>query len=753
MRYPVPAAFALMLLSACQVEPPETVAPLPEPTASAPAGAAQPRVSGPVAETIPSPPATIDYGRRLTIAGPAAPAAPSEPGEFTVDFVDADIRQVASSILGSMLNVNYAIDPAVSGTATIKSAKPMTRAQLLGALQTALAQNAMTLSIENGIYRVLPIESAQGRGVAGAHGESAVAAGTEVVPLRYASARDLAKVLEPFVAEGGAIAADPGRNVVLVSGDGTARQALVELIRAFDVDLLAGRSYAIFPVTTGNEPDKVAQELQSVLMTEQGGSLADTTRIVAMPRINAVLAVSTQPRYIDHVRDLLALINEAKDATARSWHVYYVQNGQSSDLEYVLQRAFTPKHVTATAPAPGAIAPGLQPATLNGATSGQGETGGLPGADTGASSAMGAPYSDQGGQQGFADDTTQQQVPGQPQGQQASPATEPLSEPTAGSEAAAENDIRIIANRTNNALLIYSTPAEERMIEAMLAKIDIVPLQVRIDATIAEVTLNDNLRYGTQFFFKDGGLQGVLSNVETGAIGGAFPGFVLAQTSGAVRFALSALQAVTNVRVLSSPQVLVLDNQPARLQVGDLVPYVVQTSQSVTDTNAPIINSIAYRQTGVILLVVPRVNTGGLVSLDISQSVSDVRSTNTSNIDSPTFLERRVTSRVVVQDGQTIGLAGLIRDNTSEGNSGVPILKDIPIIGSLFGTQDNTRTRTELLVLITPHVVHDQRDARALTDDLRETLRNAALVPQQLQVKPPSGFANPNAPYAPNYTQ
>jgi general secretion pathway protein D len=197
--------------------------------------------------------------------------------------------------------------------------------------------------------------------------------------------------------------------------------------------------------------------------------------------------------------------------------------------------------------------------------------------------------------------------------------------------------------------------------------------------------------------------------------------------------------------VLSSPQLLVLDNQMARLQVGDNVPYLTQSAQSTITDTADIINSVAYQETGVILQVVPKVNSGGLVTLDISQEVSDVATTSSSSIDSPTFSERKVRSHVVVQDGETVGLAGLISDSASEGNSGIPYLKDIPILGTLFGTQTNTRERTELIILITPHVLQDQRDARSLTQDLREKLRNAGLVPQELQALPKSGSENPNA--------
>jgi general secretion pathway protein D len=329
------------------------------------------------------------------------------------------------------------------------------------------------------------------------------------------------------------------------------------------------------------------------------------------------------------------------------------------------------------------------------------------------------------------------------------PATEPLSAETGPAGAGTENRIRIIANRTNNALLIYATPSEYSVIEGMLRRIDIIPLQVLIEATIAEVDLNDALQYGTQFFFKTGKIAETLGspgspfqNLGNLDFPSTFPGFILSHTP---RYAIQALAAVTKVRVLSAPQVTALDNQPARLQVGQQVPVLTGTATSTLTTGAPVVNSVDYHATGVIRQVTPRVNSGGLVSLDIAQEVSSVAAAAVNSVSgSPTFNDQTFRTRVAVQDGQTAGMAGLITDNTKEGNTGLPFLKDIPIIGTLLSNQNNTRVRTELLVLITPHVIHDQRDARALTEDLRSQLINAGLLPQQLQRKGFPGLSNPN---------
>ena len=300
--------------------------------------------------------------------------------------------------------------------------------------------------------------------------------------------------------------------------------------------------------------------------------------------------------------------------------------------------------------------------------------------------------------------------------------------------------IRIIANNRNNALLIFATGSEYSMIRGMLAKVDIIPLQVLINATIAEVTLNDALQYGTQFFLRADHYAFTLGPIPQ--IPTALSGFALSK---APDFILQALADVTKVKVLSAPQLLVMDNEPAHLQVGQEVPILTGTATSTLTSGAPVVNSVDYHPTGVIMQVTPRVNSDGLITLDLAQEVSDVAPPAQNSVTgSPTFDDRILRTSFAVQDGQTIGVAGLIKDQDQEENSGIPWLKDIPVLSTLASTQNNSRTRTELLVLITPHVVNDQRSAWALTEDMRNQLYNAALVPQALEHKPPSGSNNPN---------
>ncbi|MBV8120028.1 MAG: hypothetical protein JO081_08845 [Alphaproteobacteria bacterium] len=518
---------------------------------------------------------------------------------------------------------------------------------------------------------------------------------------------------------------------------------------------MSGRSYALFPVGDG-DPAKLAAELEKVLQSQGESALSGIVQVLPMERVNAVLVVSAQPRYLDAAERFFHLAQRVEDATARSWHVYYVQNGQSADLEALLQRAFTPGNVSPTPPPPGATAPGATPAALGfGAAPGAnpslgGAAGGISSTGTaGATGAAGAGTAAGGGGLGSA------LAAAAPTAAAAeTPATEPLSTETGPGAAGNVNRMRIIANRTNNALLIYATPVEYSVVEGMLRKIDVIPLQVLIEATIAEVDLNDQLQYGTQFFFKTDhaaetlGPNSLNPNLPPVVpLGGLSypsnsPYFILSR---APQWAIEALASVTKVKIMSAPEIMVLDNQAARLQVGQQVPVLTGTATSTLAAGAPVVNSVDYHETGVIMQVTPRVNTGGLVSLDIAQEVSDVAAAATNTVmGSPTFNDQVFRTRVVVQDGQTVGMAGLIRDNVDEGNAGLPFLKEIPLVGTLFSTQSKSRVRTELLVLITPHVVHDQRDARALTEDLRSQLINAGLVPQQVQHAPVTGSPNPN---------
>ena len=739
---------ALLSLAGCDSLSAPKLDPLPQ---SATDLAATARVNGAVGRPAYEPPPQV-------VIGPQQPAraafSSSGPGIFMLDFADTDVREAVAQILGSMLGVSYTIDPSVHGTVTLHTAKPLARDQLLSTLQALLAGNGAALVSAGGIMRVVP---------AGAAGT----AGSRVIQLRYVSAEELAKVLQPLAGNNAKVGADPSLNALVLSGDAGQLDMLQDLVRSFDLDALSGQSYALLPVPTGSARD-FAEALQEALRGRGGASLSGLVRVAPLQKLGAVLVFASQPRYIERAQQIFALVDRQRRATVRGWRVDYLQNSSAEDVAYTLQMAFTPNNVTAVPKSQqasnraGALQQSLgrsgAGSSGGGGVGSAGGSGGSSGVGGGLGSGLGGGLSGGGSSGGGSGAGSQPAGPGSSRlggSGGATASANPLLgglDPGGGSDNA--DTMRILPDPQNNALLIFDTSQETDTVEAMLRKIDILPMQVRIDATIAEVRLTDELKYGTQFFFKSGGLAGFLNSAAsnltdpvTTITKSAFNGFAVAVKAGGAIAAIDALQAVTTVNVLSSPQLMVVDNQPARLQVGSLVPYLNATAQSTLSSNAPIVNQVSYQPTGVIMDVTPRVNSGGLVTLDITQEVSDVDTTTAkgSAIDSPTFQQRVVSSRVVVQDGQTIGIAGLIRDADSRSNAGVPWLKDIPVLGVLFGQQNNQRVRTELLVLLTPHVVRSQREAHDLTDELRDALRSAAAVPQVLKKLKPSGSDDPQA--------
>jgi general secretion pathway protein D len=293
--------------------------------------------------------------------------------------------------------------------------------------------------------------------------------------------------------------------------------------------------------------------------------------------------------------------------------------------------------------------------------------------------------------------------------------------------------IRVVADEKNNTLVIYARPRDYQMVQEALKRIDVVPLEVLIEATIAEVTLGNDLQYGLQYFFHQHENQFIFGatnkpiSAAASAIAGTFPGFNYILGSTNANVVLNLLSGITNVHVISSPQLLVLDHQSASLLVGNAIPIPTAQIQSTVTAGAPIVNTVQYVDTGVILKVTPRINANGLITLEVGQEVSAVAATNAASSNAtlgPTITERRLQSSITVSDGETVALGGLIQDTNSLTKNGLPLLSDIPVIGAAFGSTDHNVQRTELLVLLSPRIVHNAADARAATEELRSRLHS-----------------------------
>ena len=275
------------------------------------------------------------------------------------------------------------------------------------------------------------------------------------------------------------------------------------------------------------------------------------------------------------------------------------------------------------------------------------------------------------------------------------------------------------SDHASNSILIWATGREYELISEVLNKVDIPPLQVLIEGTVLEVTLQDNLRYGLKYLIESGNFRSLFTQSNAAMASSILPGFgVTFGGQNTTKLVIDALSEITDVRVVSSPQLLVMDGGTARLHVGDQVPIITRTSSSTATDDNRITNEIEYRDTGVTLDITPKVKSSGTVTLNISQTVSDVVRTSSSEINSPTIQQRQVTSTASLQSGTTALLAGLIREVATDIKSGIPLLHKLPVLGHFFGTTGEQKQRTELVVLISPKVIKSRDESEKITEDI-----------------------------------
>lgn len=685
-------------LSAQTATPPNAAETLPAPAQAAPEADAAPQLPQSQSQIMPG------SGRVVGRAPASRARAGAGKNDVTLNFAAVSVQDAAKAILGDLLGFNYTVDPAVQGTITVQTTGPVHRDQILPIFEASLEAAKLVLVQQDGIYTIAPLAAGQRRGTML---DSANAGyGTEAVTLKFVNAAALKKILDPLVPESGIAQSDASRNVLFITGSASQRKAMHGLIDQFDVNWLKGMSFALF-VPQWSDSQNLAGQLDKILNAE-GAPTNGLVRLVPITQMNAILAISNQQDYLDQVKRLVENLDKVGESNQRRLFVYRVQNGRAADLSNVLAASLGGGSVDnatgggatglGTAGAGRSLQNGTQPGAQNGIQSGT-----SPGSANGAASSATA-----GGQNGV----------GGSQGGSATAQTIQMGE--------GQQPMTVTSDDVNNALVIYATPQQYRIVEDALHKLDVRPLQVMIEATIGEVTLTDELHYGLQWYFRQGKHSAELGQGKTSAISQSFPGFSYMFSEANTNVVLNALSSLTTVNVLSSPELFVLNNHTASLQVGDQVPVTTQSAVSIETSTAPLVNSVEYRDTGVILKVTPRVNDSGLVLLDIAQEVSDVATTDTSNIDSPTIQQRKISSSVAVQDGETIMLGGLIKDNRSNTKAGLPYLRDIPMLGELFGSRDKTYNRTELMVLLTPRVVRDQTDVQALTRELQRKMPAAA---------------------------
>lgn len=733
-------------------------------------------------------------GDQAMFRAPRPTGAQAVAGDpVSLDFEQAPVTEVVHAVLGDILAVPYVVNQPVAGSLTIHTAQPLPRDQVLPVLESILQANGLALVIDpSGVYHVGRPETL--RGIAPSLGNlgGTLPPGQNlmIVPLQFVGAAEMAEILAPIAAPENIVRVDPVRNLLILAATRSQLEGFMQIVQTFDVDVLKGMSLGLFPLKHVS-----VMEVESALAALSGGAaapakapgagdaaakgsvqgaakgtagapavaglalpgpLAGLVKVVAIERLNSLLIVTSRAYYLDRAREWIAQFDQPRgDGNEPQLFVYAVQNGTSQHLSDLLNALYG-GGTTVRGGADSGVAPGLGQSSFGGGFGRSGSSGGF------GDNRSGFGGSRLGGQSGFGGSNSS--------GLGSSRSGLGGSRLGRGSQSGNQQemttielgpDVRIVADEFNNALLVYAPRREYEKVRGALQQLDVPPTQILIEASILEVTLTDEFSFGLQWAFQgdvNGGRTGtgIFNPNASGNIGPLQPGFsyTIANRAGQVQAVLNALAKKNLVNVISSPSLMVLDNHSAQIQVGDQQP--VQSSTVVTD-GGNTTSSIQFKDTGVMLDVLPSVNAGGLVTMDINQDVTDVGPVDAAT-GQRSFLQRAIASRVAVRSGETVVLGGLIRDNTSRGKTGVPWLQDIPVLGGLFRTTSRTNNRTELVVLITPRALQNDEQLRAVSDEMRRHfarslgaingLKLDGALSEEIAV-PPAQPASPASPYTP----
>ena len=700
------------------------------PAAPAPARPVGDRLQGdsPGAEASPEArmPTIITGNDRVVRLPSAKPVQISTSGAISLKFEQAPVTDVIHAVLGDLLKLGYTIHQPIGGEVTVHTRAPVPPSEVLAILESVLAANGLMLAQDaQGVFHVGRPEAVRGIGSTPRSIKALTPGqGMVVVPLQYVSAAEMADILRPVAPAEAFVRVDTVRNLVILAGSRNQIDSWLEFVEIFDVDMLKGMSVGLFPLEHASvkEIDAALRAVTGVAPSAGGGEatqqqaqagtaaptqmrqlpafgpLGGVVRVIPIERLNALLVVTPRAHYLQQAREWIARLDRPTEGGDEAQlYVYPVQNGTSQHLAGLLSAVFggTGQAAAAKTQTDSGVAQGLSTSTRG----------------TGMSSAMTAATS--------GTNTTGQQGP-------------------AISQVALGPQVRVVADEFNNALLIHAPRSEYRKIEAALRRLDLAPTQILIEASILEVTLTDETKFGLQWFFENefnSGHTGSGVLTEGGLnLAPSVPGFsyTLANSVGKVRAVLNALAKKSLLNVISSPSVMVLDNHTATIHVGDQQP--VPGPRTVTDGGV-ITSSITYKDTGVMLSVTPSANAGGMVTMTIKQSVTDVGTVDVAT-EQRSFLQREVASRVAVRSGETVVLGGLMRDNNNNGKQGVPWLHEIPVLGHLFGATTISNVRTELLVMITPRVVQGDQDLRELGAEMRRRMDSLRVLPEWDRLNP-----------------
>ena len=694
---------------------------------------------------------------------PPPAVAQSDPADrqaaVRLNFEGADIRQVIHTIAAA-LEIHYIIDPRVQGQVTVRTASDIPRDDLLPIFHQILRSSGVAAKRVGDIYHIVPVAEAKTKTSLSLSRQSRAddAFVIEIVKLEYAPAEEMAKVLQPFVSPGGDVLPYPRANLLVLSDLASSVRRLKEMVDIFDTDTFGQLHAEVYRIEHANVGD-LGEELTGLLepygvITATGAIVTHGVFVIPLPRLNAVAVIAFNPEVFVHVEKWIQILDVPPEkGGGRSVHVYSVENAKAVDLAGILGELY---------------GGGGTAGRRLGRNQGSGTRGSLR-------SRGNRSGSDESRRRGLGSDGESRRRDGG--GLSGSGGTQSvLLAPQEGEKPVFKEEVRVVADEISNSLIILATPRDYAMIRDVLRRLDIVPRQVLIEAIIAEIQLIGTLAFGLEYALSQGGLEGLFGTSEdSGVVAAETPATaslvvgnspLLATSKRTVNIGsqgvfgfltdrdqflalIQALETRQRVNVLATPYVIASDNREASILIGEEVPILTSTSTSTLTDNARTINSVQYRDTGRILTILPQINSAGLVNLEIRQEVSSVGQAEFGRTNSPSFVSREAETTVVVQDGESVVLGGIIADRIRRTRNGVPFLMDVPVLGRLFRVDGERTERTELIILITPRVIRSRQELQAVTEDFTRRIKT---LKEMIDRRPPAASSSQPALPSPGNT-
>ncbi len=613
----------------------------------------------------------------------------AEPGEIVLNFDNADLYEIIRT-LAEILQLNYIVDPNVRGRVTINTAGRLTKEELFPVFFQILEANGLTAVKEGSLYKIIKMKEATQFPLPTRFGEDTEDAPPgerliiQIIPLDHIDIQEMTKLLTPFVTAGGTIVSHKDSNTILVVDKASNIDKVLKLIDVFDVDFFDGVDYRFFKLEYVNVKDMSKTIGEFVSSFGPAAKAKEEFKLIELERINSLLVISQNDKVFRRIEAFLKKLDTPIADDEPRIYVYSVKNGAADEISSLLNSVFS----------------------------------------------KGA--SDKKKNESLSKTETPEERPGQPK--ELFPVTTAAERKTTatpgeriGSEGSGtlKGEVKITADEIRNSLIIEAVPKDYRIIENILARIDVLPRQVLIEVTLAEIKLDASTELGIQWEFKRGNdfTSGLQSGASLGNAGLNFTYAILDQSK-LWSATVKALAQQNKVNILSSPSVLASDNKEAKINVSTEIP--VASAEYIYDGSSDNLlqTNIQYRNTGVILSVTPHINEFGLVSMDVNQEVSeaadqvDIGNGQTRQ----SFFKRSVNTTLTVRNGQTIVIGGLIRENKTDGVAGIPCLGQVPVLSYVFGTKKRTLDKTELIIFITPKVIASLEDVDVVSEEFRQRI-------------------------------